>query len=78
MFTKKNIIAFAFAALLCGGAAMAADFGPQTEAPRTGADLSDPSVGSDGKRYTDYSNSQTEDMMNAIDRDHPVTTPTGR
>lgn len=78
MFTKRSVLAFAFAALLCGSAAMAADFGPQTEVPRSSADLSDPSVGSDGKRYTDYSNTQTEAMLDAIDRDHPVETPSDR
>lgn len=58
-----------------GGMAVAGDSAPTNPVVRPGMDMSNPSMGSDGKRYTDYAEDQTMEMLDAIDRDHPVHTP---
>lgn len=71
-FTKKMMLTFALTTLVVGSVAFSGD----TKAPSTvrasGGTVSTPSMGSDGKLYNQYSGTQTAEMLDAIDRDHPV------
>lgn len=64
------------AALFAGSAAVAGEIIPETNPTVERAlDNPGPMMGSDGKRYNEYSEHQTAEMLDAINRDHPVETP---